>query len=79
MQKISAILLAEIIAVAVVPMATSHAQQPNATSASCLDIAVTLIFLDSLHATLNEVKIAANSTILRECQQSIYESNLRLS
>ena len=44
MQKISAILLAEIIAVAVVPMATSHAQQPNATSASCLDIAFTLIY-----------------------------------
>jgi hypothetical protein len=78
MQKISANLFAEIIAV-VVPTATAHAQQPNAISASCLDIAVTLIFLDSLHATLNEVKIAANSTILRECQQSIYESNLRLS
>jgi hypothetical protein len=64
MQKISANLFAEIIAV-VVPTATAHAQQPNAISASCLDIAVTLIFLDSLHATLNEVKIAANSTILR--------------
>jgi len=78
MQKISANLFAEIIAV-VVPTATAYAQQPNAISARCLDIAVTLIFLDSLHATLNGVKIAANSTILRECQQSIYESNLRLS
>jgi hypothetical protein len=43
MQKISAILLAEIIAV-VVPMATAYTQQPYATSARCLDIAVTLIY-----------------------------------
>jgi hypothetical protein len=60
MQKISANLFAEIIAV-IVPSATAYAQQPNAISASCLDIAVTLIFLDSLYATLNEVKIGANS------------------
>ena len=64
--------LAEIIAV-VVPMATAYTQQPNTTSASCLDIAVTLIYLDSLHATLNEAQIAPNSTILLEYQQSIYQ------
>jgi hypothetical protein len=72
MQKISAILLAEIIAVAVVPTATSHAQQPNTTSASCLDIAVTLIYLDSLHATLNEAQIAPNSTILLENVNNLF-------
>jgi hypothetical protein len=56
MQKITAILFAEIIATVVVPMTIAYAQQPNATIASCLDLAVTLIYLDSLHATLDEAE-----------------------
>ena len=65
MQKITAILFAEIIEAVVVPMTTTYAQQPNTTIASCLDI-VTLIYLDSLNATLNVTEIAPNSTTLLE-------------
>jgi hypothetical protein len=71
MQKITAILFAEIIAV-VVPMTIAYAQQPNATIASCLDIAVTLIYLDSLYATLDEAEIGPNSTILLENVNNLF-------
>jgi hypothetical protein len=72
MQKITAILFAAIIAVVIVPMATAYAQQPNATITSCLDIAVTLIYLDSVHATLNEAEIAPNRTILLENVNNLF-------
>jgi hypothetical protein len=71
MQKITAILFAEIIAV-IVPSATAYPQQPNAISASCLDIAVTLIYLDSLYATLDEAEIGPNSTILLENVNNLF-------
>jgi hypothetical protein len=71
MQKITAILFAEIIAV-IVPSATAYPQQPNAISASCLDIAVTLIYLDSLHATSDEAEIAPNRTILLENVNNLF-------
>ena len=53
-------------------MATAYAQQPNATIARCLDIAVTLIYLDSLPATLNEAEIAPNRTILFENVNNLF-------
>jgi len=43
-------------------MATTKAPQTNTTIASCLDIAVSLIYLDSLHAILNDDEIAPNRT-----------------
>ena len=67
--KITAILFAAIIA-AVIP--TKAFAQPNTTSASCLDIALTLIYLDNLDATLNEAVIVPNRTFLLQNLNNLF-------
>jgi hypothetical protein len=69
MQKITAIVFASIIEAAVPTIAFA---QPNTTSASCLDIAFTLIYLDSLDAALNEAEIAPNRTFLLENLNNLF-------
>jgi hypothetical protein len=70
MQKITAILFAAIIAA--VPTTIAYAQQPNIISASCFDIAVTLMYLDSLDATLNETVIFPNRTFLLQNLNNLF-------
>jgi hypothetical protein len=70
MQKITAILFAAIIAA--VPTTIAYAQQPNIISASCFEIAVTLMYLDSLDATLNETVILPNRTFLLQNLNNLF-------
>jgi hypothetical protein len=73
MQKITAILFAAIIEA--VPTTTiAYAQQTNTTSAICLDIAVTLIYLDSLDPTLNEEVIFPNRTFLLQNLNNLFSN-----
>ena len=73
MQKITAILFAAIIEA--VPTTTiAYAQQPNTTSAICLDIAVTLIYLDSLDPTLNKAVIFPNRTFLLQNLNNLFSN-----
>ena len=75
MQKITAILFAAIIeAVPTTTTTIAYAQQPNTTSAICLDIAVTLIYLDSLDPTLNEAVIFPNRTFLLQNLNNLFSN-----